>query len=263
MISYYKNQFIDSDQIDINQNLFNGIGIFETIKFTNNKILFFDEHMNRLYSNDFFDFTKLKKEKIYEDAIKVINQNSIVEGLIKIIILPIANDWNNLEYYIFIRELPQINTPVVKVVFYQESLYPILRFNPMYKSLSYMGNFMAKRDAKLEGAFEPIFYNQDNIITEGAIRNIFFIKENIIYTPSTKLGILNGITRTKIIELAQSENYTVKTQSINLDSINNMDEAFITSSAIGVLPCKWDGWNSDFTITYKLKNLYHDMSENQ
>ena len=133
----------------------------------------------------------------------------------------------------------------------------------MYKSLSYMGNFMAKRDAKLEGAFEPIFYNQDNIITEGAIRNIFFVKENIIYTPSTKLGILNGITRQKIIKLAQSENYEVETLPINFDSIHSMDEAFITSSAIGVLPCKWDNWNSDFTITYKLKNLYHDMSENQ
>jgi branched-subunit amino acid aminotransferase/4-amino-4-deoxychorismate lyase len=263
MIFYYKNQFINSDKIEINQNLFNGIGIFETIKFTNNKLLFFGEHMNRLLSNNFFDFTKIKKEKIYDDAIKVINQNSIVEGLVKIIILPTENNWNDLEYYIFIRELPKINTPIVKVVFYKESLYPILRFNPMYKSLSYMGNFMAKRDAKLEGAFEPIFYNQDNIITEGAIRNIFFVKENIIYTPSTKLGILNGITRQKIIKLAQSENYEVETLPINFDSIHSMDEAFITSSAIGVLPCKWDNWNSDFTITYKLKNLYHDMSENQ
>ena len=263
MIFYYKNQFINSDKIDINQNLFNGIGIFETIKFINNKLLFFGEHMNRLLSNNFFDFTKIKKEKIYDDAIKVINQNSIVEGLVKIIILPTENNWNDLEYYIFIRELPKINTPIVKVVFYKESLYPILRFNPMYKSLSYMGNFMAKRDAKLEGAFEPIFYNQDNIITEGAIRNIFFVKENIIYTPSTKLGILNGITRQKIIKLAQSENYEVETLPINFDSIHSMDEAFITSSAIGVLPCKWDNWNSDFTITYKLKNLYHDMSENQ
>ena len=42
-----------------------------------------------------------------------------------------------------------------------------------------------------------------------------------------------------------------------------MDEAFITSSAIGILPCKWNGWKSDFTVTKKLKNLYNSMSENQ
>ena len=72
MILYYKNQFIDSNQIDINQNLFNGIGIFETIKFTNNKILFFDEHMNRLYSNDFFDFTKLNLNFLIFRKIKIL-----------------------------------------------------------------------------------------------------------------------------------------------------------------------------------------------
>ena len=48
----------------------------------------------------------------------------------------------------------------------------------MYKSICYMGNFMAIRDAKLSGAFEPVFYNKSQMITEGAIRNIFFIKDN-------------------------------------------------------------------------------------
>lgn len=263
MISYYKNQFIHSDKNHINQNLFNGIGVFETIKFFNNKMLFFNEHIDRLFSNDFFDFTKIEKEKIYDNAVKVIEKNSVSKGLVKIIIAPVSEDWSELEYYIFLRELPKIKMPIVKIIFYKESLYPILRFNPMHKSLSYMGNFMAKRDANLEGAFEPIFYNKDNIVTEGAIRNIFFIKENVIFTPSCNLGILNGITRQKVIKLLRSENYIVETRPINFDSINSMDEAFITSSAIGVLPCKWDGWNSDFTITKKLKNQYSDMIKNQ
>ena len=35
-----------------------------------------------------------------------------------------------------------------------------------------------------------------------------------------------------------------------------MDEAFITSSSVDVLPCYWDGWDSDYSITIKLKNLY-------
>ena len=263
MIGYYKNQFIDSDKMNINHNLFSGIGIFETIKFSNKKLLFFDNHMKRLFANNFFDLQKIKKEKIYENAMKVIKENSIAEGLIKIIITPIADDWRDIEYYIFIRDLPAIKTNCVKIVFYKESSYPILRFNPMYKSLSYMGNFMAKRDAKLEGAFEPIFYNQNNIITEGAIRNIFFIKENVIYTPSTKLGILNGITRQKIIELSKSKGYKVETLPINFDTINSMDEAFITSAGIGILPCNWNRWDSDFVITEKLKNLYIELIKEQ
>ena len=121
-----------------------------------------------------------------------------------------------------------------------------------------MGNFMAIRDAKLSGAFEPIFYNKFHNITEGAIRNIFFIKENIIYTPSTELGILNGITRQKIIQLAVSSGYNVNELDINYKDINSMDEAFITSSAVDILPCYWDGWSSNYSITIKLKNLYNE-----
>ena len=263
MISYFKGQLINSNTITINENWLQGIGIFETIKFNNNQMLFFDEHMDRLFANHFFDLHKLNKDKIYLNAQKVIDNNNINEGLIKIIVCPVSECWSDVEYYIFIRELPIINTPFVKIVFYQEKLYPILRFNPMYKSLSYMGNFMAQKDAKAEGAFEPIFYNQDNFITEGAIRNIFFIRDQIIYTPSTDLGILNGITRQKIIRLAWLRGYKVETSPINFETINNMDEAFITSSAIGVLPCQWNGWKSDFNITQKLKNDYKHLIENQ
>ena len=258
MISYYKGQFLDSKKININEKLFRGIGIFETIKFTNNHMIFFEEHINRLFSNNFFNFSKIKKETIYLDSMEVISRNSFSEGLIKIVVVPLTDDWDDIEYYIFIRELPKNIENSVKIIFYSETLYPILRFNPMYKSLCYMGNFMAIRDAKLSGAFEPIFYNKFNNITEGAIRNIFFIKENIIYTPSTELGILNGITRQKIIQLAVSSGYNVEELNINYEDINSMDEAFITSSSVDILPCYWDDWSSNYSITIKLKNLYNE-----
>ena len=258
MISYYKGQFLHSKDIHINEKLFRGIGIFETIKFEDKKILCFKEHIDRLFSNHFFNFSKLNQEKIYSDSVEVINQNSLSHGLIKIVIVPLSDNWDDLEYYIFLRELPQNIPDSVKVIFYSEKCYPILRFKPMYKSLSYMGNFMAIRDAKLSGAFEPIFYNKQNIITEGAIRNIFFIKDNLIYTPSLNLGILNGITRKHVIQLADSLNCTVKESNINYNTINTMDEAFITSSAVDILPCFWDGWRSNYSITRKLKNLYNE-----
>ncbi len=258
MISYYKGQFVHSKDIHINEKLFRGIGIFETIKFEDKKILFFKEHIDRLFSNHFFNFSKLNQEKIYSDSVEVINQNSLSHGLIKIVIVPLSDNWDDLEYYIFLRELPQNIPDSVKVIFYSEKCYPILRFKPMYKSLSYMGNFMAIRDAKLAGAFEPIFYNKHNIVTEGAIRNIFFIKDNLIYTPSLNLGILNGITRQHVIQLAGSLNFTVKESNINYNTINTMDEAFITSSAVDILPCFWDGWSSNYSITRKLKNLYNE-----
>ena len=69
---------------------------------------------------------------------------------------------------------------------------------------------------------------------------------------------MNGITRQKIIELAVSSGYNVEELNIHYEDINSMDEAFITSSAVDILPCYWDGWSSNYSITIKLKNLYNE-----
>ena len=104
MISYYKGKFLDSQKININEKLFRGIGIFETMKFIDNQIIFFDDHINRLFSNNFFNFSQLNKSNLYKDSMEVINRNSLSEGLIKIIVVPVSDDWHDLEYYIFIRD---------------------------------------------------------------------------------------------------------------------------------------------------------------
>ena len=260
MITYYKGKFLKRKDIPINDNLFRGLGVFETIKFINKKMIFFNEHIDRLFSNNnFFNFKKITKNKIHDIAIQTINKNNLSNGLIKIIIVPIGEEFNEVEYYIFIRELPNINTNLARIKFYSESIYPIFRFKPAFKSLFYMGNMLAIKDAKSEGVFEPIFYNDNNNITEGAVRNIFFIKNSTIYTPNLNLGILDGVTRTKVLELGKKLNYKISESMINYDDINKMDEAFITSTAIGVLPCYWDGWNSNHSITLNLKKHYNQM----
>ena len=118
---------------------------------------------------------------------------------------------------------------------------------------------LAIKDAKCKGAFEPIFYNSNSIITDGAIRNIFFIKNAILYTPNLDLGILGGITRAKVLEIAKKLNYSINTTAIKYADINNMDEAFLTSSSIGIMPCYWDDWSSNYSITLDIKNHYNQI----
>ena len=259
MISYYKNTFTVHDSIGINENIFHGVGIFETIRFHNKKLLFLNEHIDRLISSDIFNFKNLNKKELAHNILEVINRNNLIDGLIKVIFIPTDNSWENFEYYIFERELVYIKEDIVKITFLSEDKYPILRFNPLYKSLFYAGNLLAIRDAQQEGAFEPILYNKDSIITEGAMRNIFFIKKDTIHTPSIDLGILDGITRKRIINIAHRLGYKVDNTDIKYSVINDMDEAFITSTGIGIMPCKWDDWRSEFKITLKLQNIYNEM----
>ena len=112
---------------------------------------------------------------------------------------------------------------------------------------------LAKKDAEKAGAFEPVFYNRNKIITECAIRNIFFIKGKTLITPGLDLGVLPGVMRDTIMELAPQIGLSVVEDSIPFDSINEMEEAFISSTGIGLLSCYWEGWSSKFTMTNLLK----------
>jgi len=113
---------------------------------------------------------------------------------------------------------------------------------------------LAKKDAEEAGAFEPVFVNRDGYITECAIRNIFFIKENILLTPSLELGVLPGVIRETIMELAKHRGMEVSEAYILKEDLREMDEAFISSSGIGVLPVCWEG----FASTYKKSQVLRE-----
>ena len=72
-------------------------------------------------------------------------------------------------------------------------------------------------------------------------------------TPGIDLGVLPGVMRETIMEIALELDLIVSDKIISFNSINDMDEAFISSTGIGLLPCYWDGWNSKFPITSILK----------
>jgi len=117
---------------------------------------------------------------------------------------------------------------------------------------------MAIEDANKEDAFEVVFYNNDKTITECAMRNIFFIKNNELITPSLNLGILPGTTRKIISELSSKVNLKYSERKILINDVNTMDEAFICSSVVGVLPCYWDKWESNYIITKQLQVLLEE-----
>ncbi len=246
--------------------LMRGYAIFETIKFVNRKALNLNHHMDRLFGSISFiriNLDEIKRAKIISDINEIIKINELDEGLVKIIItkgsLENKNDKDlNPNIYITINKLYPIPKGPVKVVFYNELKYPILRFNPAIKSINYLGNMMAIEDANKEDAFEVVFYNNDKTITECAMRNIFFIKNNELITPSLNLGILPGTTRKIISELSNKVNLKNSERKILINDVNTMDEAFICSSVVGVLPCYWNQWKSNYKITKQLQVLLEE-----
>ena len=155
--------------------------------------------------------------------------------------------------YISIKPFYKIPNPPVRVIYLNESNFPIIRFTPAIKSMNYLGNMLAKKETKKLNAFEPIFYNDDNLITECAIRNIFYIRDNTLLTPSLDLGILSGVMRETIIGISNEIGLNVKETHINYSEINSMDEDYISSTGIGLLECYWEKWKSSYSTTKKIK----------
>lgn len=108
--------------------------------------------------------------------------------------------------------------------------------NPRIKSLNFLNNILAKIEAKKRNAYEAIMLNVYGKLTEGTISNVFFYKDGILCTPSLDCGILDGITRGMIIELARREGLKVKEGKFTKKDIYSAEEVFLTNTTMEVMP---------------------------
>ena len=104
------------------------------------------------------------------------------------------------------------------------------------KSISYLDNILAKKEAVSKGFDEAILLNSKLHVAEGSISNVFMVKDNIIYTPPIDDGALPGVIRYMIINKLPLDGIEVKEQHISIDMLSNADEIFISNALMGVKP---------------------------
>lgn len=197
---------------------FYGYSLFETMYGIKNKVVFFEEHLNRLKKSADIIGISIKWD-IKKEVYKLISKNGDTnEFMIK---LQISND----NFYIKMAEFEgRVNDEGIDVSFIQGLYQNELGF---VKSGNYLTNILARKNLK---SFEGIFVNRLGIVTEGTISNLFFIKNEVIYTPSLDLNILPGITREKIICLAKKNNFEVQDGHFGKEDLLEADAVFLTNS---------------------------------
>jgi 4-amino-4-deoxychorismate lyase len=107
---------------------------------------------------------------------------------------------------------------------------------PGVKSTSYAVNMAAEAEAKRRGADEAIFVDADGIVLEGTVTNVWWRKGDRLRTPALELGILAGVTRGALFELAPSLGLAVEDGAFPLAELLAADEVFTTSSVREVMP---------------------------
>lgn len=104
------------------------------------------------------------------------------------------------------------------------------------KSANSLVSVLARMEAVAAGLDEALLLNDQGFIAEGGSSNVFFVKSSGLLTPSLESGILPGITRGVVMELAEALGIGVTEGDVSLADLEHCDEAFFTNSMIEIMP---------------------------
>ena len=107
------------------------------------------------------------------------------------------------------------------------------------KSTCYMENILARMAARAAGCDEAILLNEQGYLAEGSTTNIFLASNGELITPSLESGVLSGITREAVLEIARASNIKTLERQVELKELIESEEAFVTNSILELMPLTW------------------------
>lgn len=226
-----------------------GDGIYETMRVYDGVIFMLDEHLRRLHrSASMIGLTvPLDRNSLKTSVYDTLMANSLKNAFVR---LTISRGYGPIGLDPDFCPAPTIVIIAQEMKDYPKSFYergigiiiPETRrnfreaINPQIKSLNFLNNILAKIEAKKRSAYEVIMLNVYGKLTEGTICNVFFYKDGTLCTPSLECGILDGITRGAIIDLALRDGIRVKEGEFTKEDLYSAEEVFITSTTLEVMP---------------------------
>jgi branched-chain amino acid aminotransferase len=102
----------------------------------------------------------------------------------------------------------------------------------------YLNSMLATTEARRGGYDEAILLTADGYVADGPGENVFMVKDGVLYTPDLSTGILPGITRDTIIQIAQDLGYTVVAKNLIRSDLHLADEVFMCGTAAEVTPLR-------------------------
>ena len=252
-----------------------GDGVFEGMRSYGGKVFRHREHLERLWKSARaimleIPMTMDEVEAAVNDTLAT---NNITDGYIRLVVTRGAGslgiDPNRTSD-------PQVIIITDKITLYPEEYYEngleivtvsTIRnhpaaLSPRVKSLNYLNNVMAKIEGLQAGCEEALMLNHNGVVAECTGDNIFIVRDGELLTPSVDAGILEGITRQTVIDLAQEAGVPVCETALTRHDIFIADECFLTGSAAEVVPVvKLDsrviGTGQPGPITRDLKTRFH------
>ncbi|WP_417848068.1 branched-chain-amino-acid transaminase [Thalassoglobus sp.] len=276
---FLNDRLVDRDQAVVSvydHGLLYGDGIFEGIRIYSSRVFRNQDHIDRLYEGALAIRLEIpiSPEEMTAAVEKTVAANNIVDGYVRLVVTRGAG---SLGLDIRRTSNPQVIIIADTISLYPEELYETgmkiitastirnhpSALSPRVKSLNYLNNILAKIEGTDAGTLEALMMNHKGEVAECTGDNIFIVKNGVLKTPPRDAGILEGITRKVVIELATEAGIDVREEAMVRHDIYTADECFLTGSAAEVIPVvdldgRKIGTGTPGEITKKLRKRFQE-----
>jgi branched-chain amino acid aminotransferase len=255
-----------------------GDGVFEGLRTYGGKVFRLAEHVQRLYDSAkaIWLTIPMTKQEMSDAINDTVRANDLEDGYIRLIVTRGAGSLG--------IDPNKCSNPQVIIIADAISLYPAEHYekglsivtasvartspaalNPRIKSLNYLNNILAKIEGLQAGCIEALMLNHKGEVAECTGDNIFLVRKGVLYTPPIDAGILEGVTRDAVIELARDKGTEVREIPLTKHDVYIADEVFLTGTAAEVIPVvKVDsrtiGSGKPGPMTLDLKKRFHELT---
>jgi branched-chain amino acid aminotransferase len=223
-----------------------GDGVFEGLRSYSGRVFRLDEHLDRLYASARAICLEipLAKEVVAKAVNDTLAANRLSDGYVRLVVTRGAGSLG--------LDPNRTKNPQVIVIADTIALYPREHYekglrivtaatqrtqsaalSPRIKSLN---NIMAKLEGLQAGCVEALMLNHKGEVAECTGDNIFVVRDTKLLTPPPDAGILEGITRNAVMELAQAAGIDCREQTLVRHDLYTADECFLTGTAAEVIP---------------------------
>lgn len=226
-----------------------GDGVFEGIRSYSGKVFRLEQHIERLYESAraIHLVIPMTQAEMAQAVLDTLAANGLVDAYIRLVVTRGAGSLG--------LDPRKTSHPQVIIITDSIQLYPAELYqgglkiitagtirnnpaalNPRVKSLNYLNNIMAKIEGTNAGCLEALMLNSEGKVAECTGDNIFVVRRGEVHTPSVDSGILEGITRDAVIELARDAGLKVVERAMDRHDVYTADECFLTGTAAEVIP---------------------------
>ena len=223
-----------------------GDGVFEGIRAYRGVVFKLREHIERLYDSAKFLRIEIpmSKEDLMEAILETVRRNGLSDCYIRVVVTRGVGDLGldprkckKPSIIIIARPMaPLLGKRAVSLIISSVRRDGVDATNHQAKSLNYLNNILAKLEAINAGADDAVMLDSRGFVSEATGENIFIVKDERIMTPPPTSGILSGITRDCVIELARRLGYEVVERELTPFDLLTADEVFLTGTAAEIVP---------------------------